>query len=167
MIEDVRSFIQACSTCAQSMSSRQQPAGFLQPLHIPSWPWSHLSVDFITGLPPSQGLTTILVVVDHFSKAAHFITLPKLPSAKETADLMITHVFRLHRLPQDIVSNHGPQFVAWYWKAFCSLLEEVSVSLSSAFHPQREQANKELEKFLHCFVSTQASNWSKFLIWAD
>lgn len=57
------------------------------------------------------------------------------PSVKETADLMITHVFQLHRLPQCIVLDRGPQFVARYWKAFCFLLG-ASVSLSSGFHPQ-------------------------------
>jgi hypothetical protein len=62
------------------------------------------------------------------------------------------------------------QFVGRYWKAFCSLLGAL-VSLSSGFHPQSngqtEWANQELEKFFHCFVFPQASNWSKFLVWAD
>jgi hypothetical protein len=131
-------------------------------------PRSHLSVDFITWLPPSQGLITILVVIDRFSKAALFIALPKLLSSKETADL--ADVYRLHRLPQDIISDCGPQFVTRYRKAFCSLLG-APVSLSSGFHPQSnghtERANQELEKFLRCFVSIQGSNWSKFLVWVE
>ena len=54
-------------------------------------------------------------------------------------------------------------FIARYWKAFCSLLG-ASVSLSSGFHLQ---ANQELDKLFRCFVSTQTSNWSKFLAWVE
>ena len=65
----------------------QVPAGLLQPLPDPHRPWSHISLDFVMGLPPSEGNTATLTVVPLFSKAAHFIPLPKLPSAKETASL--------------------------------------------------------------------------------
>ncbi|KAM9745773.1 uncharacterized protein ACNS7B_010000 [Menidia menidia] len=79
-------------------------------------------MDFITGLPPSEGHTVILTVVDRFSKMVHLVPLPKLPSAKEMGVILAKEVFRLHGLPADIVSDRGPQFVARYWKEFCSLL---------------------------------------------
>ena len=69
-----------------------------------------------------------------FSKAAHFIPLPKLPSAKETAQL-VQHVFQIHGLPVDMVSDRGPKFSSRFWKAFCTLIGS-STSLSSGFHPQ-------------------------------
>lgn len=58
-----------------------------------------MSLDFVTGLPESGGMTTILTVVYRFSKMAHLIALPKLPSARETADVLVNLVFRLHGLP--------------------------------------------------------------------
>ncbi|KAI2646401.1 Transposon Tf2-6 polyprotein [Labeo rohita] len=123
--------------------------GSLQPLPIPSRPWSHIALDFVTALPPSQGNTVVLTVVDRFSKAVHFIPLPKLPSAKETAVAVIDHVFRLHGLPTDVVSDRGPQFVSKFWREFCRLLG-ATVSLSSGFHPQSngqtERANQDLER---------------------
>ncbi|KAI3376773.1 hypothetical protein L3Q82_000369 [Scortum barcoo] len=126
--------------------SRQARMGLLQPLPVPQRPWSHLTLDFITGLPPSKGNTTVLTVVDRFSKMAHFIPLPKLPSAKETAQVMINHVFRIHGLPTDIVSDRGPQFVSVFWKEFCRLLG-ATVSLSSGYHlesnGQTERMNQE------------------------
>ncbi len=94
--EDVKVYVEACPVCSQGKSTRQRPQGLLHPLPIPRRPWSHLSLDFVTGLPPSQGNTVILVVVDRFSKAAWFIPLPKLPSAKETAELLMNHVLHLH-----------------------------------------------------------------------
>jgi hypothetical protein len=54
------------------------------------------------GLPPFEGNTAILTVVGQFSKATHFIPLPRLPLAKETAQLMVQHLFRIHRLPVDM-----------------------------------------------------------------
>ncbi|KAI2654015.1 Transposon Tf2-9 polyprotein [Labeo rohita] len=109
MARDVRSFVLACSVCATGKTSNRPPDGLLQPLPIPSRPWSHIALDFVTALPPSQGNTVVLTVVDRFSKVVHFIPLPKLPSAKETALTVVDHVFRLHGLPTDVVSDRGPQ----------------------------------------------------------
>ncbi len=50
----------------------------------------------------------MLTIINHFSKVAHFVALPKLPSARETEDLLVEHVFCLHGLPADIVSDRGP-----------------------------------------------------------
>lgn len=84
-----RALVSSCAVCARSKSSHQAPAGLLCPLPVPSCPWSHIAVDFVTGLPPSEGNTTILTIIDRFSKAVHFVPLPKLPSATETADLLM------------------------------------------------------------------------------
>ncbi len=108
MAHDIRLFVLACSVCAVSKSSNQPPAGLLQPLLVPSRPWSHISLYFVSGLPPSHGNTVVLTMVDRFSKATHFIPLPKLPSARETAVAVIDHVFRIHGLPMDVVSDRGP-----------------------------------------------------------
>lgn len=87
---------------------------------MPHRPWSHISLDFVTGLPLSGGFTTILIVVDCFSKMAHFVPLPKLPSAKETAKLVLQHIFWLHGLLSDVVSDRDPQFTSVFWREFCS-----------------------------------------------
>ncbi|KAI3371470.1 hypothetical protein L3Q82_023567 [Scortum barcoo] len=122
------------------------------------------------GLPPSKGNTTVLTVVDRFSKMAHFIPLPKLPSAKETAQVMINHVFRIHGLPTDIVSDRGPQFVSVFWKEFCRLLG-ATVSLSSGYHlesnGQTERMNQELETCLRCLVAQNQTTWSQHLTWIE
>lgn len=119
---DTRGFVLACSVCARNKASHRAPAGQLRPLPIPHRPWSHIAVDFVTGLPPSEGNSVILTIIDRFSKSAHFVPLPKLPSALETANLLIQHVFRLHGLPQDIVSDRGPQFTSRVWRAFCQAI---------------------------------------------
>uniref|UniRef100_A0A4W5LK00 Integrase catalytic domain-containing protein n=1 Tax=Hucho hucho TaxID=62062 RepID=A0A4W5LK00_9TELE len=166
MAQDILSFVLACSCCATGKTSNRPPEGLLQPLSVPSRPWSHIALDFITGLPPSQGKTIILTVVDRFSKATHFIPLPKLPSAKETAVAVVDHVFRIHGLPMDVVSDRGPQVVSKFWREFCSLLGGT-VCLSSGFHPQSngqaERANQDVERVLRCMVSQNPSSWSQQL----
>lgn len=166
----IRKFVSNCPVCIQNKRSTQRPSGLLQPLSIPKRPWSHIALDFVTGLPDSDGNTAILTVVDRFSKSVHFIPLPKLPSARETADLLINHVFRLHGLPVEVVSDRGPQFTAKFWQAFCKMLG-ASVSLSSGFHPQSngqtERANQLLETVLRCLASQNPSTWSQQLPWAE
>uniref|UniRef100_A0A8C4ZXL3 Gypsy retrotransposon integrase-like protein 1 n=1 Tax=Gadus morhua TaxID=8049 RepID=A0A8C4ZXL3_GADMO len=170
MERSVREFVEACSVCAQNKPSNLPPAGFLQPLPVPRRPWSHIALDFVTGLPPSHGNTTILTVVDRFSESVHLVPLPKLPSAKETADLLVQHVFRLHGLPVDVVSDRGPQFTSNFWRAFCNLLG-ARVSLSSGFHPQSngqsERANQQMETALRCLTSQDPTAWSLQLPWVE
>ena len=156
--------------CNQNKTSSRPPAGFLHPLPVPQRPWSHISLDFVTGLPTSKGHTAILTVVDRFSKMVHFIPLSKLPSAKETAELVLQNIFRLHGLPTDIVSDRGPQFTSMFWREFCSLVG-ASVSLSSGFHPQSngqtERMNQELETTLRCLINHNPASWSEQLIWVE
>lgn len=84
------------------------PSSLLNSLPIPRRPWSHIALDFVTGLPPSSGHIVVLTIVDCFSKSVHLVALPKLPSAAETGALLVLHVFKLHRIPYDIVSDRGP-----------------------------------------------------------
>lgn len=170
MPEDTKAFVLACPVCARNKTSSRPSAGLLRPLPIPRRPWSHVALDFVTGLPVSEGKTVVLTVVDRFSKFAHFLPLPKLPSSKETADLLVREVFRRHGLPTDIVSDRGPQFTSAVWKAFVSALG-ASISLSSGFHPQTngqaERANQKLESALRCMVSANPSTWVSQLPWVE
>ncbi|KAI2668898.1 Transposon Tf2-9 polyprotein [Labeo rohita] len=132
-----------------------------------------LSCDGAT--PPNSrviqvGNTVILTVVDRFSKAVHLISVPKLPSGRETARVVIDHVFQIHGLPEDVVSDRGLQFVSHFWREFSRQLG-ASASLSSGFHPQTngqtEHANQDLERMLRCLASHNPSSWSQQLTWAE
>ncbi|KAK3507946.1 hypothetical protein QTP70_005050 [Hemibagrus guttatus] len=163
-------YVLACPTCAQSRTSRHLPEGLLEPLPIPRRPWSHLSVDFLTDLPDSGGFTAVMVVVDRFSKGCRLIPLEGLPTAMQTADAMFQHVFRNFGLPEDIVSDRGPQFTSRVWGALCGRLG-IGVSLSSGYHPQSngqaERLNQEIGRFLRSYCSREQHRWSEFLPWAE
>lgn len=90
------------------------PTGLLIPLPIPSRPWSHIAVNFVTGLPRSDGYIVILTIIDSFFKAVHFVPLFKLPSALEMAQLLVRHVSWLHSNPVEIISDHSPVFLSGF-----------------------------------------------------
>lgn len=115
LVKDVKEFLAACPTFAQSKRSRRSLSSLLCLLPIPRRSWLHISVE-------SGGITAILTVVDRFSKMVHFIALPKLAAAKETAELLVNQIFRLHSLPCNIVSDRWPQFATMFWAEFCRLL---------------------------------------------
>ncbi|KAL0177388.1 hypothetical protein M9458_026282, partial [Cirrhinus mrigala] len=167
---DTVKFIKQCTVCNQTKVPHRLPAGLLQPLPIPQRPWSHIAVDFITDLPPSSGYTTILTIVDRFSKGCRLIPLAKLPTAMETAELLCNWVFRFYGLPEDIVSDRGPQFSSRLWSSFFHLLG-VNVSLTSGYHPQAngqaERLNQELTRFLRSYCHHRQENWSRYLFWAE
>lgn len=131
MVQDSQAFIAACVICARGKSMHQPLAGPLYSILYQSCGsrGSHFAVDFITGLPPSGGQTVILTVVDCFSKAAHFVPLPKLPSAVETGDLLVQHLFHIHGNPQDVLSDRGPQFASQVSRGESEPLFRVSSSV--------------------------------------
>ncbi|XP_029550712.1 uncharacterized protein LOC115150975 [Salmo trutta] len=155
MREDTRRFVAACPVCAQNKNANWASSGLLHPLPIPRRPWSHLALDFVTGLPSSDGNTVNLTIVDRFSKFAHFVPFSKLPSASTTSEILVREVFRVHGLPSDIVSDRGPKFTSAVWKSFC-LAIGATVSLTSGFHPQSngqaERANQKMESALPCLL---------------
>uniref|UniRef100_A0A8C6MDP3 Gypsy retrotransposon integrase-like protein 1 n=1 Tax=Nothobranchius furzeri TaxID=105023 RepID=A0A8C6MDP3_NOTFU len=170
LFRDVKDYVNACQTCARNKCSNQPPAGLLNPLPVPSRPWSHIALDFVTGLPVSHGFSTILTVIDRFSKSCHLVPLRSLPSSADTAQLLVKHVFRLHGIPEEIVSDRGPQFLSKVWKEFASSLG-ARVALSSGFHPQTngqcERMNQELEAMLRCVCSSNPKSWSAQLPWVE
>ncbi len=161
--KDTITQVRQCQVCQTQKPIRQLPAGLLQPLPIPHRPWSHIAIDFITDLPNSNGHTTILTVIDRFSKVCRLIPLPKLPTALETAEHLCNQVFRFYGLPKDIVSDRGPQFTSWVWAVFFKALE-INVSLTSGYHPQSngqaERLNQELVRFIRSYCSTNQLDWS-------
>ncbi|KAL0169271.1 hypothetical protein M9458_033867, partial [Cirrhinus mrigala] len=170
MAREVSQHVHACSVCAMTNTPRQLPCGKLVPLPIPTRPWSHIGIDFVTDLPSSNNYTCILVIVDRFSKSCKFIPLSCLPTAMETAEALLHSIFRYYGLPEDIVSDRGPQFISRVWHAFFRNLQ-ISVSLSSGYHPQTngqtERKIQELGRYLRAYCSSNQHDWSRYLPWAE
>ncbi|KAK1652045.1 hypothetical protein QYE76_069850 [Lolium multiflorum] len=93
-----------------------RPAGLLQPLDVPSQVWADISMDFIEGLPKVGGKSVILMVVDRFSKYAHFIALGHPYTAASVARAFFDGIVRLHGFPSSIVCDRDPVFTGHVWR---------------------------------------------------
>jgi hypothetical protein len=97
-----------CDTCHRVKAKHQRPVRLLQPLKIPEWKWEEIGMDFIVGLPRTQaGYDSIWVIVDHFTKVAHFILVKTTYSGAKLAELYMSRIVCLHGVPKKIVSDRG------------------------------------------------------------
>jgi len=112
MKQDVEDFVKQCSICQQAKHEHSHPAGLLHPLPIPHGAWQDISIDFVEGLPSSEGSNTILVVVDRFTKYAHFLALKHPFTAQQVAKLLLDSVVKLHGVPKSMVSDRDRIFSA-------------------------------------------------------
>jgi len=136
------------------------------PNAIPEKPWSHISADFITKLLLAQGYNTILVVCNHFSKIAYFVATTEKMLTEGLVKLFRDYIWKLHRLPESIISDKEVQFVAEMMKKLNNLLG-IQTKLSMAYHPQTdkqtERVNQELEQYLRVFIDHRQEQWPDWL----
>jgi hypothetical protein len=169
MEAQVSQYVHECDSCQRNKASKHRQNGLLHPLELPSSPWSSISMDFITDLPESEGCRTIWVVVDCFTKMAHFVGL-KEKTAAAVARQFVNHIWKLHGLPDNIVSDCDTAFTSKFWKEVMSFLG-IKQRMSTAFHPhtdgQTERVNQVLEAYLREYCSYEQDDWMQLLPLAE
>ena len=166
MVADVRAFCETCHTCKASKPSNQKPYGLLNPLSVPSYPWESVGMDFVGPLPESgnrDGLfDSITVVICLLTSMVHLIPSRTNYSASQLAELIFEHIYKLHGLPKNIISDRDVLFTSTFWKQLHRLIG-TKLRLSSAYHPQSdgstERANRTITQMLRQCVSPNQKDW--------
>ena len=111
-----------------------------------------------------------MVVVDRFTKMAHFIGLEYNATEKDVADVFLREVWNLQGLPTELISDMDPKFSGEFWESLCKSLN-IKRRMSTAYHPQRdgqtERTNQVLEGFLRNFVNYDQNDWYQLLPLAE
>ena len=170
MTRNIGKYVEGCDLCQRMKNRTEELAGKLKLSEVPQKTWTHLMVDFITKLPVVAGKDTVLVVCDWLSKMTHFVVTMEETLAEGLARLFKDNVWKLHGLPESVVSDRGPQFAAELTKELNRMLG-IKMKLSTAFHPQMdgqmERMNQELEQYLWFFIEHRQKDWPEWLAAAE
>jgi hypothetical protein len=163
-------FLNKCRICHHAKGKRQN-IGLYQPLPILERPWDAIIMYFVLGLPRTKkGFDSIFVVVDRFSRMAHFMSCQKTSDATHVTNLFFKEVVRHHGLPRSIVSDRETKFVGYFWRTLWKKLGTY-LSFSSAYHPQTNGQTKvvniSLGNLLRSLVTEHHNKWDQILPQAE
>lgn len=164
---DVKQYVEGCQKCQQKKDSRAKKLGEPTPLDVPTRRWGSVSTDFIVKLPTTKnGFDCITTWVDRLSRRVHFIPSKVTDTAVDVANQFFTCIFKLHGLPDSVVSDRDPKFTSKFWVHLMSLCG-VKRQMSSTHHPQTDGAsevmNRMVENYLRCYCSLRQDDWDEFL----
>lgn len=166
MRKDVERYCRNCHLCRTNHAARDKTPGLLHPLPVPDRPWQHICVDYMDMPRDKKGFDKVVVFIDRFSKVSVTLPCKKDVTARDTAELYFTYVYRYYDLPDSIVSDRGAQFISAFWKYVMDLLG-VELRLSTAYSPQTDGQTEIMNQYithrLRPFIHYYQDNWSDLL----
>ena len=128
-------YVKTCNLCLWTKAQCRPLIRELALLPILEFHWDTISVDFIIELPESHSYDAVMNGVDSMSKMSHFIPTHTTITALRVAHLFLAHVWKLHGLLRQVVSDQGPQFIVELtWELYRLL--GVKLKATTAYHPQ-------------------------------
>ena len=166
MYEDIKVYVATCETCQRYKTSSLRPNGELMPIAIPNENWECCTLDWVTGLPVSDGFDSIMCVVCKKSKRAKYVATHTTTDAPKAAHEFFDNVVRHHGLPKTLISDRDPKFISDFWKSLMSIMG-IKHSMSTAGRAQTdgqtERQNRTMEDSLRCVVSYLGNDWASHL----
>jgi len=104
---EMKQYMEGCNLYQRNKNRTEPPVGKLMPNKVLDKSWAYITVDFIVKLLLSRGYDSILVVCNQLTKIAHFIPMTEKMPAEGLAVLFQDHVWKLHGLPESIISDQG------------------------------------------------------------
>ena len=166
MRDHITQYVTTCEACIRHKSGSRRRNGLLQPLPIPEQCWQHVTMDFVTALPESDGFNAVYVVVCRLSNRPCYIPTTKDVDAKMTARLFFDHVVRYYSLPESIVSDRDPRFTSEFWTELMRIMQvkqRMTVSRRAQADGRSERQVRTLEDGLRCVVSHYGDDWARLL----
>ncbi|KAG8871981.1 hypothetical protein FRB97_008124 [Tulasnella sp. 331] len=166
MTKFINDYVDHCDACLRTKTINQKPQGPLQPLEAPENRWTDITYDFIVKLPVTKSKNdSVLVVVDRFTKRAHFIATKESSNAQDTAKMFLENVWKHHGTPLRTISDRGTTFNSEFMKRLYELIG-VKPNFSTAYHPQTdgqsERINSLMEQYLRLY-----NDWDEWLAIAE
>ena len=137
VIRAVKRYMERYNLCQRMKNRMEEMVGKLKLSEIPEKPWTHLTVDFITKLLIVARKDAILIVYNRLSKMTHFVATTEGTLVEGLAKLLRNNIWKLHRLPESVILDRGPQFAAELIKELNRMLG-IETRLSTVFHPQTD-----------------------------
>ena len=166
MVKDIEEYCKTCHTCAISKPQGGKPQGKLKTMPVPTQPWQFIGIDFVGPLPESSNRTgsydMICVIIDLLTSMVHVVPSSQSYCVSDVAELIFDSVYKLHGLPERIISDRDSLFTSKFWKRLHRLLN-TKLQLSSAFHPQTDgatkRANRTITQMIRQCVSPDQKDW--------
>ena len=133
--EVIAEFVAKCPNFQDAKAEHQKQSGLLQEIQVPTWKWEIVNMDFVVSMPRTQRKHySIWVVVDRWTKYAHFIPIKSTYLTEDYARIFIDEIVCRHGILLSIVSDRGDQFKSRFWRSFQKRWGK-KVKLSTGFHP--------------------------------
>jgi ribosomal protein L21E len=167
--EEVIEHVHHCDVCQLNKGEHILPPRLLEPIEIPDGAWKVITMDFVCGLPRSEGKNVILVVIDKLTKYCHLIALSHPFTAVTIAEQFLNTINCMGCLLKSL-QTETPFLLVFFWK---ELMNKIGIKLnfSTAYHPQTdgqsEKLNQCIETYLRCMVFHNPKKWAAWLGMAE
>jgi hypothetical protein len=168
MLQDCVTYARSCDVCQKTKNDHSARQGALRPADVPGRPFETISMDLITGLPPSgkEQYSAIFVAVDKLTRFVICVPTMSNLSAEGFAQVFVKRVASPFGLPRRIICDRDKRWTCRFWREVCRVYGSM-LALSSAHHPQTdgqtENMNAMIEQTLRAYCASARENWSEWV----